>query len=427
LIIGEGRFAHCQIGSFRTTLRTSEVHMSMSPATTATASGPGGAHGSTALEWLNAILFPDGDSRFEPGQPDDHGAWWWANPSAAAAQTLMPATPAAAARRSVRRYHDGHGVRRRLRSAAAELAMRTGPLVHRLPLGEPVRLIGSLDDGVIGGLRRALDIADLTVAVSLAQEKSNRKPVLQLLAGGNCVGFAKVATTEHARALVDNEAAWLTRRPSVPLAMPQLRWSGELAGASVLVMTAVIPPRLPRRRPLDPPPAALFAAVAALGQRRTTPLADSAWWARVQQLRPLATPAEIDALDTVADRDASQPLGLAAWHGDLTPWNLFTARGTHHLIDWEFAADDVPCGFDLCHFHLQAGNEMLALEAPAALARARRLVAAKLGPNEDTIWRAYLVELLRRQLHLRSIGYPEHTITHGPAAVAALGRVRSTT
>jgi hypothetical protein len=413
--------------------------MTRSPVSPATGSGSRSAPGptlartpGTSLEWLNDILWPNGDGSFVAGVSGGQAPSvstaaagvepsWWANPTAAAAQTLMPATPIAAARRAVRRYHDGQSLPRRARSVAAEVAMRSGPLRSVLPLGEVVGLRGSLDTGVIGRLRRELAEPDLTVAVSLAQPKSNRKPVLQLLrADGHCIGFAKVASTDHTRVLVENEAAWLRRRPRVPLASPDLLWSGEAEGAAVLVMSAVLPPRIPRRRPTAPPPAAVFSAVADLGTRRTILVLESGWWSRVERLAAVASADELTAIQRVGATAEDRPLPVGGWHGDLAPWNLLTRQGAYHLIDWEFAADDVPVGFDLCHFHLQAGNETLGLHAGAALTRARDLALGHLGADGALVFSLYLVELLRRQLHLRSIGYPEEGITHGPAALALL-------
>jgi hypothetical protein len=406
-IIGTGRFAHCQIGIRTATLRTSEVAMSPSPDQQpgAVAARPAGdpAEG-PALAWLNEILWPDGDGAFVPGG-DAGSAVWWANPSVVAAQTLMPAAPGAAARRAVRRYHDGQSLSRRARSVAAELALMTGPLARHLPLGEVVGVTaGALDRGVIGRLRAELD-PQLTVAVSLAQAKSNRKPVLQLLApDGRCVRFAKVASTAHTEALVANEAAWLARPASLPLATPELVWHGPLAGREVVVMSAVVPPRLPRRAPTTPPPQAVF-----------VPVGDCGWWRRVADAVEVATPDEAAMMNAVAERWGTTPVLVGAFHGDLAPWNLFTTRTRYHLIDWEFAADDVPVGLDRCHFHLQAGNETLGLAAPLALARARQQAGVS-----EVVWDLYCVELLRRQLHLRSLGYPEAGITHGPAALADL-------
>ena len=382
------------------------------------------------LTWLNGVLWPEGEAGFvAEGASGGRGERFWVSPSAANAHTIVPVEPARAARRAVRRYHDGQGVKRRLRSFAAEAAMRAQPIVTRLPgaVGEQVVLVGDANTGVLGGLREVLADPRLTVAITLASPKTNRKPILQLLAqDGRCVGFAKVACDAWTADLVRNEAGWLQKQPMPPLLTPDVVWQGELAGRTVLVQTAVTPPRVPRRRPLAPPEPGLFAAVAALGNRRSAEPAETAWTKTVLDVLPAATDRERSAIESVLEGDGWAPLAVGAWHGDLTPWNLFTDSRGSSLIDWEFAADEAPVGFDFCHFHLQAGNETLGLVTPAALARARSIVDSDLPefgvPTNDVarVWRLYLVELGRRVLRLRSAGLDTSAVTHGPAAIDAL-------
>ena len=105
-----------------------------------------------------------------------------------------------------------------------------------------------------------------------------------------------------------------------------------------------------------------------------------------------------------------------------------TTKDHVQLIDWEFAADGVPFGFDLCHFHTQVASEMKGCDAPAALARSARLSPQGLSElgieaeNRTAIWRLYLVELMRRLLALRANGYSTEHVHQGPAALNRLER-----
>jgi hypothetical protein len=92
------------------------------------------------------------------------------------------------------------------------------------------------------------------------------------------------------------------------------------------------------------------------------------------------------------------------------------------VIDWEFAAEGVPLGFDLCHFHTQVGVEMKGLSARVALDRSARLSPqglALLGVdphNQINVYRLYLVELIRRTLALRAAGMSVDRVEQGEAA-----------
>lgn len=407
-----------------------------------------------SLSWLSRILWPDGSvpiARANRGQYDpDPELLWWASPSAAAPKILVPAGSQAAARSAVRRYHDGFTPARRLRSVLAETVMANrrlagfclrGRLVAAIepsieraggaPLGSD---FGIEEYSVLEGLKELLGVPELFVAVSLSTPKSNQKPVLQLLDGaGRDLGWAKVAWNPRTEALVANEARWLQAdgpggRSS--LKRPTLLHDVRLAGRRVAVTSGVRPGRLPKRPPRNPPAPEVFLAVHRIGSTPVdTSITDSAWWRSVEDVMDWATKRERHAIAGAVERSAEVRFQLGLWHGDLTPWNLMSVgRSTVQLIDWEFAAEGVPLGFDLCHFHTQVSTELRGLDAPEALDVSARLTPhglADLGvPAENRVatWRLYLVELIRRTLALRADGYPTGDVAQGPAALERLER-----
>ncbi len=363
---------------------------------------------------------------------------WWASPSAHRPEILVPADSPAAARTAVRRYHDGFTARRRLRSLLAEglTAARplTGPVLRAKLVGVSA-IDGPATDagvsrGVIDGIRDLLAVPDLVVAIGLSTPKSNQKPVLQLLDGdGRCHGWAKVAWNDRTNALVGNEADWARRSGRPPLIVPRLLHDEEVAGRRVVIISGVSPRRRPQRRPDALPDPAVFLAVAALGSDRSVEITDSPWWRSVEAGLGDATDRERQAVRAARESCVGLRFRIGAWHGDLTPWNLMTTRGGVQLIDWEFAADGVPIGFDLCHFHTQVAAELKGRDASAALDRSARLSPqglAALGvesANITALWRLYLVELVRRQVTLRAGGFPADRLTAGPAALTRLERV----
>lgn len=383
------------------------------------------------LDWLNSVLWPRGDGGFVRGDGSGSGGrQWWASPDVEHPHTLVPTAPRRAAMRSARRYHDGKAWSARARVLAAEVAV-AGPFTPAIgPFGRRISATG-LDRGVPGALRDELG-DDLVFAVTLASPKSNRKAVLQLLApDGACIGFAKVAPDPWNEQLLANEADWLGRPARASLHVPTVRWYGDAGGRTVLVQEAVLPPRTLRRGPVDAPPAHLFDDVAAMDVRRRAPVDESAWMASVRAVLDHADAADRPLLEHALAAHRA-PVELGAWHGDLASWNLYTRRGSIAVIDWEFAAADVPLGFDVCHFHLQVANELLGLDAAGALRWARERIAGPLaglgvGPAEHApVWRLYLVELVRRTLALRAAGLPTGGVRHGVAALEYLRAISPT-
>jgi hypothetical protein len=212
------------------------------------------------------------------------------------------------------------------------------------------------------------------------------------------------------------------------VAAPRLLHDVVLDGRRVVVTSAADPSRLPRRRPTATPPTEVFRAVAAMGPSDIVRIEESPWWASVESVLDGATDRERAAMREAVDACSRLWFDVGAWHGDLTPWNLMTGPHSFQLIDWEFAADGVPLGFDLCHFHTQVGSEMQGCDAAGALDRSARLSPgdmAALGVEasaRSSVWRLYLVELLRRMAALRLAGFPVERLTHGPAALERLER-----
>ena len=343
-----------------------------------------------------------------------------------------------AARRAVRRYHDGFDLRRWARSVAAEVSMWSPAIAGQLLDKDAVVVDGPADAvrrGVLGGIHDTLGRDDLRFAISLATPKTNRKPVIQILDGnGLALGWAKVAWNPWTEGLVANEARWLDQPTKPPLVTPLVLADTELAGRRVVILSAIAPGRRPKlRRPRQPDPTVLQ-AIAARGTTDHKPVVESIWWASVESVLGQADAHERDAIDRAiahADgRAGDLKVRLGAWHGDFTPWNVMTVRGLAEVIDWEFAADGVPFGFDLCHFHTQVATEMLGLPPERALDYSARLSPqglALLGVDPHTqiaTWQLYLVELIRRTLTLRAAGLETGGVQQGRAAVRRLAQKR---
>ncbi len=400
------------------------------------------------LAWVSQILWPDGSSRLVPevdsggGSPSEHpgaggpgGASWWASPSAREPRLLIPADSMAAAKLAVRRYHDGFDLRRWARSVAAEVSMWSPTIAAQLLGGQTIVVDGPDDAtqrGVLGGIHEVLGRDDLRFAISLATPKTNRKPVIQILdADGLVLGWAKVAWNPWTEGLVANEARWLDQAARPPLVTPLILADTVLAGRRVVISSAVAPGRRPVLRRSRQPDRAVLQAIAARGTMGHGPVTESAWWGSVESVLGMADADEREAIERVVANTGDLQVRVGAWHGDFTPWNVMTVRGLAQVIDWEFAADGVPFGFDLCHFHTQVAAEMLGLPPERALDHSARLSPqglAGLGVDPHTqiaTWQLYLVELIRRTLALRAAGLDTGGVRQGYAAVHRLTPRRS--
>jgi hypothetical protein len=324
-----------------------------------------------------------------------------ARPSAAHPQFLVPLDHRAASVGALRRYHDGHTRRERLKASAGISFARWGLLGFapgdRINVG-PFAMVEQLGD--------LLEEPNLQVAVTLGPRRRNRKPVLQLLRpDGSTVGFAKVGWSRFTASLVDNEARWLerldSRLPDV-IQIPRVITRIDHGERLVVVTSplATVPPSTGKPR-LAPP--AIIELARALGTTRVPfaglPHLDTFRSNRVGQL--------ID-LDRLVDvhRDTTIELGL--WHGDLTPWNTSTAGGISRVWDWEFADCDRPVGFDLLHSAFELVRRQRARNEVAALAAVRDQadsICSSIEQPTDAVLDLYLCELIAREARLGGEGW----------------------
>jgi hypothetical protein len=329
-------------------------------------------------------------------------------PSAARPRLLVPAGSRRAAASAVRHSTEAVGVKARLRRRVLAAAFRTG--VGALAFRDRLVVDGSgLDahlSAVLGG--------PALLSIHIGPARANRKPVLQLLGPrGEALGYAKLGVDPLTRALVDAEAAALTRLATVPLGpvtVANALHHGSWGEHSLLIQSA-LPVRRPRATPAEANAAertAMLAVASCLGIRRQA-YADSPYAHRVAaDVTALGTRPEAErlraALAAVAAADPVVAFG--AWHGDWNGGNSAALADGRVLVwDWERFDADVPAGYDALHLRLQAEVTRGGVDP---LHAARTLLAdadAVLGPFDqpaaDHVAVLYLVELAARYLRDR--------------------------
>lgn len=309
---------------------------------------------------------------------------------------------------------------------ATGLAMNRSE-VRTVPTG--VAANDAMSSGVLEAIAETLPFGPVFFAIGLSLPKANRKPVVQLLDGnGVCHGWAKIGWNQRSAALVGNEAEWLERRPLPPLIIPELLNDFEIGESRVVISSSVSPRRRPPRQRMAPPSMSTFRSVAAMGSLASKPVTETAWWETVEQALANAGAGDVEAIRAVPSQIGGD-VRVGAWHGDLTPWNLMTDCDKICLIDWEFAADDVPLGFDLYHFHFQVASQLRGLPPEAALDYSARLSPHGLtqigvdGKAYADVYLLYLVELVRRSLLLDREVDETYEFEQGAAAMRRLLRL----
>jgi len=322
-------------------------------------------------------------------------------PSADHPELFIPLASPAVAAASLRRYHDGRSHADRAKTAIALAAARSGTL--RFAPGDQVEA-GPF--AIVERLSVELAEPDLHAAVTLGPRRRNRKPVLQLIRpDGSTVGFAKVGWSPFTRTLVDNEATWLRRfeghAPAgveIPRVLACIDEPDRLVVVSSPLVTSPLS-GLAGRLSCEQ----VIELSRALGSRRVgfgeLPHVDALRTGRVGQL------VDVEAMVRTHNEAAIE---LGAWHGDLTPWNTSTARGTTLIWDWEFADGDRPVGFDLLHnaFELvrraAPKNEKNAL---VSVCKEADSILTPLGQPAEAVVDLYLCELVQREARLRGEGW----------------------
>ncbi len=322
---------------------------------------------------------------------------------------LLPADRRAGAA-AVRHYGEPGSRTSSLRKWATWLSVTSNAATSLFP--DRLRIDAPPDSPTIASyLHEALG-RDFCLSMYVSDARANRKPVLQLLTPeGAPVGFAKIGVDPLTCQLVRAERDALDRLATAGLrtvSVPRVLHHGSWNGLEVLVLT---PLEVMLRRHAVPQ-AQLWEAmqevarVAGIEQHRTV---DAEHWQRL--LDRLATaPDEPQratletALEMFHDQGSDAVLSYGSWHGDWSPWNMASTRGSLLVWDWERFTVGVPLGFDALHYWLRT-EVWRKGRTPASAARDLiPRAAGLLGPFNVDARKArltallYLAELAARDL-----------------------------
>ncbi len=274
-------------------------------------------------------------------------------------------------------------------------------------------------------LAEALDEPGLHLAATIGPLRPNQKPVLQLsTADGELIAYAKVGWNPPTRELVDHEAEVLDRLSVQRLheiMVPVVLHHGNWRDMSVLVTAPLN--HSDEGRPDTELMAAALMEMATHGQPVESRLASSRYWSRLvrRTSRPGVSGRLSDVVSRIEQRFGDHRFRFGFGHGDWAPWNMRRLGRRLGVWDWERAADDVPLGLDLVHFHFQQGFHDGGASVTAGLDRARSRLAADLittgidQDDTDVLITLYLVELALR--------YEESALSDRPRIAAVSARL----
>lgn len=349
--------------------------------------------GQAALVETILKLFPEGRVSFVDGGGDDV---YYAIPNLRSPRLLVPADPVAGYQ-SLLRFSAALPIGDTLGRVALAYSRRI-----RLPVLRGDRIAVS---DATGSLREYLsDLFDEGVSVSLGigNARANRKPVLGVFSSqGRPLAYVKVGTDAFTAGLVRNETAALQQLEikRVGFEHPRVRHAGDWNGMPILVMSALhtVPWQGLRSRRQ---PTGVLGELAGAFAQGTKPFEESGLWKRLaavgESLEASLRESWKEALDRVTTRHGRSEVDVAAWHGDLTPWNLARRGATAQIWDWERFETGVPVGLDAIHYALQRHAEG---RTPTASDLRRSVAESAVDPSIGEI---YLLTLAARYLEADS-------------------------
>lgn len=325
-------------------------------------------------------------------------------PDATRARLLVPLGRRATAA-SLARYSAALSPREVAQRVAVGAATRAlGPVM----LGDRVRICAPGQDH-IGTVVSELVGAPVQLSLGIGTARANRKPVLGAVGpDGRPLAFVKVGeravSTGHVRAEAEALEVVGARRWH-RLEVPRLLGTTQWRDLFVVAMTALQPPAWQGRDGRWPIPDEAIDELCAAFDEGSSALEATPWWSRVSTVPDrlvddVAARRLTEALERVRHRSGSVQVRVAAWHGDLTPWNLGRVSGGRCMIwDWERFETGVPVGLDRVHYAVNTLSRERGFGVDVVVEGLRR--GAPPGgdePGRQAVVGAYLLAITSRYL-----------------------------
>ncbi len=257
------------------------------------------------------------------------------------------------------------------RARAARILLRC-LLRAALPLGtERVSLAISRQDPFVGFLASLAGGSEAelpTLGIFAGNPASDGQRFLLLVfnARPSPVAVVKAGVSQRARALIQQEQAFLAAVPGGTVAVPRLQAQFESPRLRALALD-FFPGESPRPRDEAAIPSVLSPWV---DPQRTIAVSDTLDWRRLQAAAP-----RNDLFAALAGPLGGRKLHPAIHHGDFVPWNIkVSPAGAWTVLDWERGELAGLPGWDWFHYLIQSGILVGHLSAPALIQRVETLL-----------------------------------------------------
>ncbi|HSA11126.1 MAG TPA: phosphotransferase [Candidatus Paceibacterota bacterium] len=180
------------------------------------------------------------------------------------------------------------------------------------------------------------------------------------------VAVVKAGLSQHAKALVEQEASFLDAVPPNTAGVPRLRSRFESSRLRALALD-FFPGHSPRPRQDAALPALLTSW---MHPGRDIPVTSAPEWERLDQAAPAAR-----LLAPLTKRLCGRKVHPAICHGDLAPWNIkVSPTGVWTALDWERGRLAGIPAWDWFHYVIQNSILVAHLSAPALVQRIEKLL-----------------------------------------------------
>ena len=214
-------------------------------------------------------------------------------------------------------------------------------------------------------LKEVLGRKDIEITLSTGTPGYYRKVTAQVMApDGRILAYAKIADTDQAKKLVEQEAKILSRLEGLHMLWgdtPRVLHFGPWGHETILVQSNVRKGHSRRPKQLDE---GLITFLSELLNKTaaTKTLRDSACFVQFENnINKLKGRITKDweyriarSLEIIQKNFADQKIPLGICHGDFTPFNIYIRHGSISVFDWEYAKEESIPFWDLFHFIIQA-------------------------------------------------------------------------
>ena len=194
----------------------------------------------------------------------------------------------------------------------------------------------------------------------------NRKIIIEINFKRRTLSFVKIAVSESAAKLVNNECrilSLLDAKDSISFRVPKVlnHSSGTLEVSNIKFSGAY------QSSSLLPIHLKALNELASIGSSNITynelPAKNAVLKAiEILENRPpnsknngIELPRLLEKLNAISNflhHDSAMRCGMS--HGDFTPWNMFIKKDLLYIIDWEMSSENIPILYDLFHYVFQA-------------------------------------------------------------------------